>query len=927
MARSLVIVESPAKASTLGKFLGRDYKVAACYGHVRDLDKKGIAVDRSRDYEPHYRIVPGKERTVAELARLARKSERIFLAADPDREGEAICWHLHELLKKEAPKAQFHRAEFQEITKSAVTRAIEKPGKISKERVGAQQARRIIDRLVGYEVSELLWNKVWRGLSAGRVQTVALRIIVERETEREGFVPVPYFSVPVTLARDEAAFPARVVGWRGEKLQFDGTDPRLATADAAEEVRAHVAAAALRVVSVEARERRQNPAPPFTTPKLQQAAARSLGFSVRKTMTLAQRLYEGRALGDLGTVGLITYMRTDSVRVADEALQAVREYIRGTYGEASLPDEPRRYRQQKDVQDAHEAIRPTSTELPPEEVAAHLEPDELKLYRLIWNRFVASQMNPALSEVTTVEIEGRRDGSPDLALLRASGSVLKDPGFLRVYGQVADATGPNAPEEDAEGDEAKVRLPALAEGDVPVVREVHVEAHETQPPPRFNEASLVKFMEENGIGRPSTYADTLRKIEQREYVHKKDRRFIPTPLGRLVVDLMKEGFEDFFQTEYTARMEEELDEVEEGKLDWRQALREFDGKFSRDRERARKKMHSVKAGLEMPLVRREFTDFRLTSDPGDTCPVSGHPLKLRMGKAGLFVACAGYPACTYTVDIPETEEDPVDPSELEGQICDECGSPMRLRTGRNGTVFLGCTAYPKCRNAISVAIQGGKAEARPDEPTGEKCPVCGGDLVKRHGRFGEYVSCASYPSCRYKPPKPVTLTGVTCPECNKGQIVERRGRFGPFYGCSRYPDCKRNFRARPVPKPCPKCGTAYLLVRDRKTGPCYVCEAEGCGFDAPAEDADRYPLRTEVTEEARQAALAAATAPAPKKKAPRSKREPAEEEAGPPPGTPTPAAGRARRAPASGKSGPAGGKRGASMRARAAALKKQRTTS
>jgi DNA topoisomerase-1 len=929
MARSLVIVESPAKASTLGKFLGRDYHVAACYGHVRDLDKKGIAVDRARDYEPNYRIVPGKERTVAELARLARKAERIFLAADPDREGEAICWHLHELLKKEAPKARFHRAEFQEITKSAVTRAIAKPGKISKERVGAQQARRIIDRLVGYEVSELLWNKVWRGLSAGRVQTVALRIIVERETERERFVPVPYFSVPVTLAKEEATFPARVVAWRGDKLQFDGTDPRLATAGAAEEVRAHVQDAALRIVSVEARERRQNPAPPFTTPKLQQAAARSLGFSVRKTMTLAQRLYEGRALGEMGTVGLITYMRTDSVRIADEALQAVREHVARTYGGESLPGEPRRYKQQKDVQDAHEAIRPTTMELPPESVAAYLEPDELRLYRLIWNRFVASQMNPALSEVTTVEIEARRDGSPDLAALRASGSVLKDPGFLRVYGQAADPAGRNAPEDEAEGDEGKVRLPALAEGDRPALREVRVEAHETQPPPRFNEASLVKFMEENGIGRPSTYADILRKIEQREYVHKKDRRFIPTPLGRLVVDLMKEGFEEFFQTEYTARMEEELDDVEEGKLDWRQALREFDGKFSKDRDRAKKKMHSVKAGLEMPVVRREFSDFRLTSDPGDTCPVSGHPLKLRMGKAGLFVACAGYPDCTYTVDIPETEEDPVDPSELEGQTCEECGSPMRLRTGRNSTVFLGCTAYPKCRNAISVRVQGGKAEARPDEPTGEKCPACGGDLVKRHGRFGEYVSCANYPSCRYKPPKPVTLTGVTCPECNLGQIVERRGRFGPFYGCSRYPECKRNFRARPVPKPCPKCGTAYLLVRDRKAGPFYVCEAEGCGYDEPAEDLDRYPVTTEVTEEARQAALAAAAAPPPKKKAPRPRREPAEEAAsarktpnGPIAARETPQPPTNVRRSRAGKGAPAGGKRAASKRPRATALKR-----
>ena len=874
MARSLVIVESPAKAGTLGKFLGKDFQVTACYGHVRDLDRKGLSVDRAKDYKPEYRIVPGKEKTVAELARVARKAETIYLAADPDREGEAICWHLHELLKKEAPNATFHRAEFHEITKAAVTRAIEKPGKISKDRVGAQQARRIIDRLVGYEVSELLWNKVWRGLSAGRVQTVALRIIVERETEREAFVAIPYFSVPVTLAKGDAAFPARVVVWRDEKLNFDGADPRLATHEAAEVVRAHVAASELKITSVEAKERRQHPAPPFTTPKLQQAAARSLGFSVRKTMTLAQRLYEGRAVGEHGTVGLITYMRTDSVRVADEALTAVRAHIQQRYGEPSLPAEARRYKSKKDAQDAHEAIRPTTLELPPEAVARYLEPAELKLYQLIWNRFVASQMNPAVSDVTTVEIEARREGSNDIAGLRATGSVLKDPGFLRLYGQVSETEAQNAPEDETEGDDAKVRLPPVAEGDVLALREARVEDHETQPPPRFNEASLVKFMEENGIGRPSTYADILRKIEQREYVRKQDRRFIPTPLGRLVVDLMKEGFEDFFQTEYTARMEEELDEVEEGKVDWRDALRDFDGKFSKDRDAAKKRMHSVKAGLEMPVVRKVFNDFKLTNDPGDTCPESGHPLKLRMGKAGLFIACSGYPECTYTLDIPETEEDPVDPSDLEGQICDECGSPMRLRTGRNGTSFLGCTAYPKCRNAISVRVQGGKAEAKPDEPTGEKCPVCGHDLVKRHGRFGEYVSCSNYPNCRYKPPKPVTLTGVTCPECHKGQILERKGRFGPFYGCARYPECTRNFRARPIPMPCPKCGTAFVLLRERKGGSFFVCETEGCDYDASATDLDRYPLTTEVTEEARQAALTAATMKVAAKKTPRRKKAP-----------------------------------------------------
>ena len=861
MSKSLVIVESPAKAGTLGKFLGKDFVVHACYGHVRDLPKKGISVDRTAAYEPTYEVLAGKQRTIAELKKLAKGADDVYLAADPDREGEAICWHLHELLKPAAPKARFHRAEFNEITKSAIQKAIASPGEIDANRVAAQQARRIIDRIVGYEVSDLLWKKVWRGLSAGRVQTVALRIIVEREAERDRFVPVPYFSVPLQLAKGEAAFPARTVSWRGEKLRFDGTDPRLATRAASEEVLEHLSAAKLSITSVEAREKRTNPVPPFTTSKLQQGAARTLGFTVRRTMQVAQRLYEGRTISGRGSVGLITYMRTDSTRVSEEALSAVRGFIAATFGAEAVPAEPRRFRQKKDAQDAHEAIRPTMLDLPPEAVASDLSADELKLYRLIWNRFVASQMTPSVSDVTTVEIEAVRSGSPDVAGLRASGSVLKDPGWLRVYGQVAET-------EEAEGDgngeaeEGKTRLPQLAERDVLGLLEAKVEDHETQPPPRFNEASLVKFLEENGIGRPSTYAEILRKIEDREYVRKKDRRFLPTLLGRLVVDLMKEGFDDFFQTEYTARMEEELDEVEEGSLDWRTAVAEFDARFTKDRDRALKKMVSVKAGLSLAEVRRHLPDFPVPAEAGERCPKSGDELRLRMGRNGLFVACSGYPGCDFTIDIPEPEDDPVDASELEGQICDECGSPMKLRTGRDGSSFLGCTAYPNCRSTVAVKVANGKAEARPDVPTGEKCPLCGHDLVARHGRFGDYVACSNYPACRYRPPKPVTSTGVRCPECGTGEVLVRKGRFGPFYGCSGYPTCTKNFRARPVPKACPACGAPYLLVRDRKAGAFYVCEKEGCGFDAPAADLDAYAFVTKVPEVAAAEAVAEKRKPA-----------------------------------------------------------------
>jgi DNA topoisomerase-1 len=870
MSKSLVIVESPAKATTLGKFLGKDFSVLACYGHVRDLPRKGISVDRENGYEPTYEVLPGKQKTIADLKRHAKVAEEIYLAADPDREGEAICWHLHELLGPSAPQARFHRAEFHEITKSAIQKAIATPGSIDMDRVAAQQARRIIDRLVGYEVSDLLWKKVWRGLSAGRVQTVALRIIVEREAERERFRPVPYFSVPLQLAKGEALFPARSVVWRGEKLKFDGTDPRLATREAAEDVLEHLRASTLRVTSVEAREKRTNPVPPFTTSKLQQGAARALGFTVRRTMQVAQRLYEGRTIAGKGSVGLITYMRTDSTRVSEEALAAVRAYIGATFGAESVPAEPRRFRQKKDAQDAHEAIRPTMLDLPPEVVAPDLTADEIRLYRLVWNRFVASQMTPSVSDVTTVEIEAVRPGSPAVAGIRASGSVLKDAGWLRVYGQVSEA-------EEAEGEtngngdaeEGKARLPQLAEEDALRLVDASVEDHETQPPPRFNEASLVKFLEENGIGRPSTYAEILRKIEDREYVRKKDRRFLPTLLGRLVVDLMKEGFDDFFQTEYTARMEEELDEVEEGKLDWRKAVSEFDTRFRKDRDRALKKLVSVKAGLPLADVKRHLPDVPLPEGLGEKCPKSGDELRLRMGKNGLFVACAGYPDCDFTVDMPEPEEDAIDASELDGQTCDECGSPMKLRTGRDGSSFLGCTAYPNCRSTVAVKVANGKAEARPDRPTGEKCPLCGHDLAAKHGRYGDYVGCSNYPACRYRPPKPVTSTNVACPECRTGEILVRKGRFGPFYGCSNYPSCPRNFRARPVPKACPDCGAPYLLVRDRKAGAFYVCEKEGCEFDAPAADLDAYAFVAKVPDAAAEAATAAEAA---KTKKPSAKR-------------------------------------------------------
>jgi DNA topoisomerase-1 len=826
--RSLVIVESPAKAKTLEKFLGRDFRVLASYGHVRDLPKKGLGVDRSKEYEPTYEVLKGKEKTLGELKKAAREAAAVYLAADPDREGEAISWHLRETLRPGLAGTPFRRVRFNEITKNAVLAAMKDAGEIDSRLVDAQQARRIIDRLVGYEVSDLLWKKVWRGLSAGRVQTVALRIIAEREREIEAFRPVEYWTIDADLeASAPPPFTARLFSFEGEKLKFDGDDPRVDSAEKAERIRAAVASASWRIAKVESSERRKTPPPPFITSQLQQAAARRLSFAVRRTMQIAQRLYEGREIPGRGTLGLITYMRTDSTRVSNEALGAVREHIAARYGADSLPESPRFFKSRRGAQDAHEAIRPTYLDLPPDRVEPHVAPEEARLYKLIWERFVASQMMPAVYDTVSAEIEA----GP--AVYRASGSTLKFPGYLAAYGVgVSDDD-----EEAVEGGGGK--LPPLAEGDALKLVAVKPEAKQTQPPPRFNEASLVKFLEENGIGRPSTYAEILRKLEQREYVHKKDRRFIPTALGRTVVEMLIPYFDDFFETGYTARMEEALDEVEDGKLPWTRALSEFDKTFTKDRNRALRDMVSSKAGIPLSEARR-ILSFPVVPDVAEKCPRCGKKLKLRMGRNGLFVACSGYPACTFTENIPDPEEDVVDISDLSNQTCDECGSPMKVRQSRAGGTFLGCSAYPKCRNVINVHISGGKAEAKPDEPTGEMCPESGHPLVRRYGRYGAYVACSGYPDCRYKPPKPVLDTGVACPK-DGGTIAQRRGRFRPFYGCVNYPKCDFTLSARPIPEACPQCGNPYLLLRERKSGNVLACDRGGCGFEKPAGELP--PLR------------------------------------------------------------------------------------
>ncbi len=803
MAKSLVIVESPAKARTINRYLGRDYTVKASMGHVMDLPKRDLGVAIERNFKPTYIVIPRKKQVIRKLKAAASQAEAIYLAADPDREGEAICAHLRELL--DSRKKKFYRVLFNEITREAVRESFKNPGEIDARLVDAQQARRILDRLVGYQVSPLLWEKVKRGLSAGRVQTVALRLIVEREGEIRAFQKREYWTITAHLeGKNPPPFDARLVKFQGKDLEV----PDQASAD-------HHAAALKAsqpvVQSVTTREKRRHPVPPFITSKLQQEAVRKLHFSAKKTMMLAQRLYEGVEVGAEGSVGLITYMRTDSTRVAESALRGVRGYILKTFGEAYLPPQPVRYRSKKGAQDAHEAIRPTYVERTPESLQPFLSGDELKLYKLVWRRFVASQMNPALFDQTTIDM-----AAGDY-LLRATGSVEKFKGFRAVYEE-----GKDEKSEMEEDEELKHRLPAVEQGDTLRLRRVHPEQHFTEPPPRYNEATLVKALEEKGIGRPSTYAQILSVIQNRQYVHKAHGRFYPTDLGAVVSDLLVKNFSDIFDVAYTARMEEELDEVEEGKLSWTSALQEFYNKFKKDLEVAQRDMVNIK-GEGIP------TD--------EKCEKCGRPMVVRLGRNGRFLACTGYPECDGTRDLPlhlakENGGGPP-PPEVPEQNCEKCGKPMAVKRGRFG-YFLACTGYPECRNTKKIVMKEGEAKAVGDTRLEEKCPECGNHLVIKHGRFGEFIACSNYPRCKYV--KRETL-GVPCPEkgCTGEIVVRRTKRRRTFYGCSRYPECKFTAWDKPVNEPCPNCGSPILLEKvSNKSGTVRYCPNDACKYERVA---------------------------------------------------------------------------------------------
>ncbi len=800
MAKSLVIVESPAKAKTIGKYLGKQYIVKASLGHIKDLPKKDLSVDVDRDFTPKYEVIEGKKKLIAELKQAAKGVDSIYLAADPDREGEAICWHLKEELEpKKSDKPAIFRVMFNEITANAVKKAFEKPLSVNVNLVEAQQARRVLDRLVGYKISPLLWDKVRRGLSAGRVQTVALRLIVEREREIRAFHKDEYWTIDVVLNAKKAPVLTARLNRKGEATAEVGNE------QTASEIVGDVADSAYVVKSVATREKRRNPVPPFITSTLQQESSRKLRFSVKRTMMIAQGLYEGKDLGKEGAVGLITYMRTDSTRVSEDALTEVREFVKGRYGETYLPASSNVYKTKKDAQDAHEAVRPTSVLRTPESLEKFLAEDELKLYRLIWMRFVASQMTPAVFDQTTIDISAQGK-SGEGYLFRATGSVPKFDGFLKIYEEGKD-------QKDEDDEELKHKLPVVSEGETLRFKEIHPDQHFTEPPPRYNEATLVKKLESDGVGRPSTYASILSTILDREYVTKEGGKFTPTELGIVVADLLLESFNDLFDVKYTARMEGQLDEIEDGRIEWRVAMAEFYDRFTKSLEHAAQNM----------------TDIKRMEEPTDlSCEKCGKPLVIKWGKHGRFIACTGYPECTNTREIATEPREGADLNEQDEQeYCENCGRPMVLKKGRFGQ-FYACSGYPDCKTTKQLG-----GEQRKDVPLEEKCPNCDSNLVQKFGRYGEFVACSNYPKCKFVKQKTI---GVPCPNCSEGEIVERRSKRGrTFYGCNRYPDCDFVAWGKPIPEKCPECGGSYLIEKYLKTGPVAQCPNTECKYKHPLE--------------------------------------------------------------------------------------------
>ncbi len=712
---ALVIVESPTKAKSIGKYLGRGYDVKATVGHIRDLPTRKLGVDVENGFQPDYVTIKGKTQTLADLKKAAKKASAVYLATDPDREGEAIAWHVADQLDTKAP---MHRVLFHEITKEAVKEAMSKPGRINDNLVNAQQARRILDRLVGYKASPILWQSIKTGLSAGRVQTVALRLIVEREREIRAFKPVEYWSIEAECAKGGQSFTT-------ELKKIDGHNPVLSTEAQAREVVADLEQLPFVVSKVEKKSRKKRPGAPFTTSTLQQEAAKKLGFSARRTMRAAQDLYEGMEIGEDAPTGLITYMRTDSVRVSDAAMENVRSFIGKNYDKAYLPESPNAYTSKAArAQDAHEAVRPTDVRRRPEEMQKYLEPDQFRLYQLIWQRFVASQMNPAIYDMTIVDFDLGR------YLLRVTGSVLIFDGYHILYTEGREA-------EEGKTMDDLPPIPPLAVGDRVEVRQIIPNQHFTEPPPRFSEASLVKELERLGIGRPSTYAQIISTITAREYVKLEQRRFTPTELGETVERIMVDQFPTIFNVEFTSGMEDELDKIEEGTLDWQAVLGDFYGPFS----------VALKA-VNLSAIVAEAHGLKPEDLEKEVCPRCGAKVELRTGRFGPYFACVNYKqTCDYVKSLKKART----PDRPTDEKCHLCGSPMVIKTGRFGE-FLACTTYPECKGTRSI-------------PLGMKCPKCDvGDLAERRTKRGKsFWGCIRYPACDFSTwNRPVP---ETCPSC------------------------------------------------------------------------------------------------------------------------------------------------------------------
>ncbi len=761
MSKNLVIVESPAKSKTIKKYLGKDFEVMASYGHVRDLIPKEGAVDPDKDFAMTYQVIERNEKHVQAIGKALKKAEALYLATDPDREGEAISWHLLEVLRdkgllKDKP---VYRVVFHEITKTAVEQAIAAPRDVAPQLVDAQQARRALDYLVGFNLSPLLWKKIRRGLSAGRVQSPALRLIVEREDEIEAFEAREYWSIEAEVAREDAIFRAKLARLDGEKFeQFTVTSE--AAASTARQRLDEAAAGELLVSKVERKQRRRNPTAPFITSTLQQEASRKLGFTARRTMRVAQQLYEGIELGG-ETVGLITYMRTDSVNLANDAIAEIRQLVADKYGEDNLPDKPRTYKTRaKNAQEAHEGIRPTSVMREPAAIRGHLSEEQYRLYDLVWKRTVACQMIHATFDTVAINLE-----AGEAHTFRATGSTMVSPGFMAVYQEGRD---------DSKGDEDEDHeLPRMEEGERLALREIIPEQHFTEPPPRYSEATLVKALEEYGIGRPSTYASIISTLQDREYVEMDRKRFVPTDVGKVVNRFLTRYFPQYVDYQFTARLEDQLDAVSRGERDWQPLLREFWQPF---KERVDDTQENVS--------RSEVTQEKMDED----CPKCGKQLSIRLGRRGRFIGCSGFPDCDYTRNLnDDAGAESTEPQVVEGRQCPKCDSDLIIRMGRYGK-FIGCSAYPKCRHIEPLE--------KPRD-TGIECPECHkGTLLEKKSRYGKI-----------------------------------------FFSCSTYPECKYAVWNEPVPGPCPDCGWPILTVKTTKRrGTERVCPQKECGFAEPAPE-------------------------------------------------------------------------------------------